>query len=50
MIVSTHDMPMVRDLFRRTVVMDEGRVVADGDTQIILSDAALLAAHGLEVF
>ncbi len=49
-IVSTHDIPMVRDLFSRTVVMDEGRVVADGDTQIILSDAALLEAHGLEVF
>jgi len=50
MIVSTHDIPMVRDLFPRTVVMDEGQVVADGDTQIILSDTALLAAHGLEVF
>jgi energy-coupling factor transporter ATP-binding protein EcfA2 len=50
MIVSTHDIPMVRELFPRTVVMDEGRVVADGDTQIILSDVALLEAHGLEVF
>jgi len=50
MIVSTHDIPMVRDLFPRTVVMDEGHVVADGDTEIILSDTALLAAHGLEVF
>jgi cobalt/nickel transport system ATP-binding protein len=50
MIVSTHDIPMVRELFPRTVVMDEGRVVADGDTQIILSDTALLEAHGLEVF
>jgi cobalt/nickel transport system ATP-binding protein len=50
MIVSTHDIPMVRDLLPRTVVMDEGRVVADGDTEIILSDTALLAAHGLEVF
>lgn len=50
MIVSTHDIPMVRDLFPRTVVMDEGRVVADGDTQVILSDTALLEAHGLEVF
>jgi len=50
MIVSTHDIPMVRDLLPRTVVMDEGRVVADGDTEIILADTALLAAHGLEVF
>jgi cobalt/nickel transport system ATP-binding protein len=50
MIVSTHDIPMVRDLFPRTIVMDEGLVVADGDTEIILSDTALLEAHGLEVF
>ncbi|GAF68392.1 unnamed protein product, partial [marine sediment metagenome] len=50
MIVSTHDIPMVRDLFSRTIIMDEGRVVADGDTQIVLSDMALLEAHGLEVF
>jgi hypothetical protein len=28
--------------------MDEGRVVADGLTQDILDDEALLTAHGLE--
>lgn len=50
MIVSTHDIPMVRELFPRTIVMDEGRVVADGDTDAILSDTALLRAHGLELF
>jgi cobalt/nickel transport system ATP-binding protein len=50
MIVSTHDIPMVRDLFPRTIVMDEGRVVADDETRVILSDTALLEAHGLEVF
>ena len=33
MLVSTHDMLMVRDLFPRTVIMDEGRVVADGPTE-----------------
>jgi cobalt/nickel transport system ATP-binding protein len=50
MIVSTHDIPLVRDLLPRTVVMDDGAVVADGETQAILSDSALLAAHGLEVY
>jgi cobalt/nickel transport system ATP-binding protein len=50
MIVSTHDIPLVRDLLPRTVVMDEGVIVADGETQAILSDAALLAAHGLDVY
>jgi cobalt/nickel transport system ATP-binding protein len=50
MIVSTHHIPIIRHLFPRTVVMDDGRVVADGDTEAILADAALLEAHGLEVF
>lgn len=48
MLVSTHDMKLVQELFPRTVVMDEGRVVADGLTADILKDEALLTAHGLE--
>jgi cobalt/nickel transport system ATP-binding protein len=48
MLVSTHDMLMVRELFPRMVIMDEGRVVADGPTQALMNDAALLEAHGLE--
>lgn len=48
MLVSTHDMRLVQELFPRTIVMDEGRVVADGLTMDILEDEALLTAHGLE--
>jgi cobalt/nickel transport system ATP-binding protein len=48
MLVSTHDMHLVRDLFSRIVVMDGGEVVADGPTSDILSNAALLEEHGLE--
>ncbi|MCC6985982.1 MAG: energy-coupling factor ABC transporter ATP-binding protein, partial [Anaerolineales bacterium] len=48
MLVSTHDMKLVQELFPRTVVMDEGRVVADGLTADILENEALLTAHGLE--
>lgn len=48
MLVSTHDMKMVQELFPRTVVMDEGRVVADGVTAEILDNEELLTAHGLE--
>ena len=50
MIVSTHHIPIIRRLFPRTVVMDDGCIVADGDTETILADTALLEAHGLEVF
>jgi hypothetical protein len=28
--------------------MDEGRIVADGETQILMNDKDLLEAHGLE--
>ena len=48
MLVSTHDMLMVRELFPRMVIMDEGRVVADGATEALMEDEALLEAHGLE--
>ncbi|MGE5071788.1 MAG: energy-coupling factor ABC transporter ATP-binding protein [Anaerolineae bacterium] len=48
MLVSTHDMPMVKECFPRTIVMDRGQIVADGPTSRILEDAQFLEAHGLE--
>jgi cobalt/nickel transport system ATP-binding protein len=48
MLVSTHDMRMVKELFPRTIVMDEGLIVADGLTMEILENESLLNAHGLE--
>jgi cobalt transport protein ATP-binding subunit len=48
MLVSTHDMRLVAELFPRTVVMDAGQIVADGPTDMVLNDPALLEAHGLE--
>jgi cobalt/nickel transport system ATP-binding protein len=48
MLVSTHDMRLVEELFPRTIVMDEGLIVADGATKGILEDEAFLNQHGLE--
>jgi cobalt/nickel transport system ATP-binding protein len=48
MLVSTHDMKLVQELFPRTIVMDDGRIVADGRTAEILENETLLNKHGLE--
>ena len=48
MLVSTHDMKLVEELFPRTIVMDDGHIVADGKTGEILEDEKLLNEHGLE--
>ena len=48
MLISSHDMRLVRELLPRTIIMDEGVIVADGATVALLADAALLEAHGLE--
>jgi cobalt/nickel transport system ATP-binding protein len=49
MLVSSHDMLLVRELFPRMIIMDEGRIVADGPTQELMDDRELLEAHGLEL-
>ena len=46
-VVTTHDLEVVRSLCRRTIVLDKGKVVADGSTDSILSDISLLEAHSL---
>lgn len=48
-LVITHDLPLALELCPRSVIMDGGRVVADGPTDQILADENLLAAHRLEM-
>lgn len=48
-LVATHDLELVLELCPRTILLDRGRVRAEGPTHRLLSDAQLLAAHGLEV-
>ena len=48
MLVSTHDIRMVAELFTRTIVIDQGELVFDGPTQDLMTDRPFLEAHGLE--
>jgi cobalt/nickel transport system ATP-binding protein len=47
-IIATHDLELVVEVCARVIVIDGGRVVADGPTRDILSDDPLMLAHGLE--
>lgn len=47
-IVITHDLLFVLELCERTVIMDDGKIVADGPIEELLSNEELLEAHGLE--
>jgi energy-coupling factor transporter ATP-binding protein EcfA2 len=48
-LIATHDLEMVLELCDRTVLLDAGRIVADGPPRTVLSDPHLLEAHGLEL-
>ena len=47
-IIATHDLELVVELCPRSLLLDGGQLVADGPTVDLLSDEALMLAHGLE--
>jgi cobalt/nickel transport system ATP-binding protein len=49
MLMVTHDLPYALELCPRSVVMNEGALVADGPTVGILSDERLMIANRLEL-
>ena len=47
-LIATHDLEFVVEICARTIVLDGGRIVADGPTRRLLDDEPLMLAHGLE--
>lgn len=49
MLMVTHDLPYALQLCPRSIVLDDGEVVADGPTRELLGDPDLLRRHRLEL-
>jgi len=47
-LIATHDLELVVDLCSRVLILDGGRLVAEGPTLSLLSNQELMLAHGLE--
>jgi len=48
-LIVTHDLPYALELCERSVIIDRGRIVADGATRLLLGDGDLLRSHRLEL-
>jgi cobalt/nickel transport system ATP-binding protein len=49
LLMITHDLPYALQLCERSLLMDDGRIVADGKTRDLLGNAELMSAHRLEL-
>lgn len=48
-IIASHDLDLVLDTCKRTILMANGRIVCDGPTQEVLTNQELLETNGLEL-
>lgn len=48
-IVAGHDLELILDICPRVILLDEGKIVANGGAKKILKDKSLMESHGLEV-
>lgn len=47
-LIATHDLELVVELCPRSIILDHGRIIADGVTTTLLNDEPLMLEHGLE--
>lgn len=47
-LIATHDLDLALDLCDRTIVLSQGQVVYDGETERVMSDSEFLFQHALE--
>ena len=47
-LIASHDLELVLEVCDRVVLIDNGRIVADGNSREVMGDDKLMEAHGQE--
>lgn len=47
-LVASHDLELILEVCDRVLILDDRRIVADGDPRALMSNVAFMEAHGLE--
>ena len=47
-LIASHDLELVLEICNRVVLIDDGRIIADGNPREVMSDDKLMEAHGQE--
>lgn len=47
-LVSSHDLELILEVSKRVILVDEGKIIADGNPAVILGNVELMEKHGLE--
>jgi cobalt/nickel transport system ATP-binding protein len=48
-LIASHDLELILQTCGRVLLLDRGRLIAEGPARSILADESLMEAHGLEV-
>ena len=48
-IVAGHDLELILDICSRVILLDEGKIITNGEAKEVLSNKSLMESHGLEV-
>jgi len=48
MLIASHDLEFILEVCNRVVLLDGGRIIANGNPRGVMGDVALMEAHGLE--
>jgi len=49
MLIASHDLEFILEVCTRVIILDNGKIVADGNPTDIMKDNQLMESHGLEV-